>query len=407
MRIKLICFFLFIIFTFSINSATYRITLSEQIDNAENYTFIDPIIDSQYNLTGFIYSETEPEQIIIDFFSDDSLINISLDGTPVKTIHYYSENWDSLYIYVLLAVEEKAPQIALIKLSDEKILVEIISTNCYKGYGHLVNVITQDISFQYAKNGTVEGIWFEASIRYALPIDITGFEEEDIPTTILYSLDMQEEQIREKVFSLRAGNLRDENMNEFCSINNYAYRYNFKDFYGDFNQGELKLSAFLIEDEFNNPLKQNFSDQGFYERLFVDNFITRTPYDEIIYYGYTEDLSGIRNGNTNHIACYSFIDATLKEIWFNKIADIDFNYFFKDKHLIAGIKNDNEIILLDYLNGQILDSLELDRNLNNISFFESEAEPRILCLTGQTFDTIFVYQLDLFRKSNSPVSDII
>ena len=81
---------------------------------------------------------------------------------------------------------------------------------------------------------------------------------------------------------------------------------------------------------------------------------------------------------------------------------ISFEYVFNQKDLLIGTRGNNEVIMLDYLNGQISDSSNLERELSHITFFETGETSKTLNLAGREDNKIYVYQFDMVTSVNEP-----
>ena len=86
-RLLTILFLTLLSFT-TAGAAPYDVVYSAKSDGAEDYAFIDPMVNAMDQHAGFIYSDRAGRQLIIHEFSADTLITIGLSGAPEKTLHF-------------------------------------------------------------------------------------------------------------------------------------------------------------------------------------------------------------------------------------------------------------------------------------------------------------------------------
>lgn len=405
--VKLVTIFFLTLLSFSTLSAQpYELIYSQRHVGAENYGYFDPLIDNDNQLAGFIYSDQAQAALAIDFFDADTLAVIGLGGVPIKTAHYYSSERDTLYIYALLNYEGRSPGIALITVTAEDVSTTVISANCYSGEGRLSGVIDQDIIFAHDKEGAVSGLWFEAVLRYEQADPEGGGTMETVPTSLLYSLDLRSEELRNNVTAVRRGNLVGNEDWEYAVYKNYHYQYRLDDVDIQPLKGQVKWTAYGVQDESSMNLAKQTTDEGYTYAVFLGNFDARSANDELIYHGESWDLADDHADRAAHVACYSLGDDGVKELWYQPVSGVRFEHVYKDRSVIVGVADSNRIVFLDYNAGGLIDTVEFDRELSNVAFFETYAYPSTLNLVGRSDDTVFVYRFDVStRLTHSGSSD--
>ena len=393
---KLLTIFLFTLLSFtSLRAAPFDVIYSEKTGGAEGFTFIDPLVDEMAQHAGFVYSDRENRALIIHEFAADSLLSIRLSGTPQKTIHYYSSKRDTLYIYVVLSQREQMPKIALVSVYANGFSMDVIATDCYFGYGDLDAIEYQDIRFMRGDDGQPAGIWFDASLRYSETIPGFGKSTETFATTILYSLDLQDELVQDNQSSLHAGNLYGDETIEFFGFTNYNYGFDFRESGDESAIGELRLTTVIIEDSADFHMVEQTTPQGNTRSVLVGDFDPTMEYDEVIFAGKAEDFEGTYAEITPHIACYNFAGETITKLWSFEDSALSLDHVYRDKGVIVGRSAPDRVVFLDYQRGELIDSIDLGRELTATTFFETYSNPSTLNLAGRAGDTLFVYRFDI------------
>lgn len=393
-RLLTIFFFTLLSFT-SLGAAPYDVVFSQKIEGATGFSHIDPLVDAMGQHAGFVYCDRTNLSLVIDEFSRDTLVTIRLSGSPQKSIHYYSRKGDFLNIYVIIAQMAQTPKIVLVTLHDNDVSMKVVPTNCFSGFGSLERVVSQDIRLAKGPDSPAAGVWFEASLDYRDNVMALGTSTESYSTTILYSLDLEHELYRDNSSGVRPGNFYDDRATEFFGFTNYTYGYDFTASGGDSARGELKFTTTVVTDSLYMPFLETTSSKGLTRSVFSGNFDPSNEFDEIVYCGTSEDLDGVLPGITSHIACYSLEDQVITQLWYRKDSTTELAHIYRDRGVLVGTINGSIVTFLDYRNGTIVDSIGLDRRLDNIVFFETYANPSTLNLAGQAGDTIFVYRFQV------------
>lgn len=403
---KLLTVFLLTALSFATSwAAPFEITYSKQMGGAENFAFIDPLVDEVGQHVGFIYSDEANRKLIIEDFFADSLTTIGLSGAPVKTIHYYSSKHDTLYIYALLGQIGQMPKIAFVTIVGGQMAMTVQSANCNFGFGLLDKIERQDIRFERNDVGIPTGIWFEASLRYVEDMPGFGSSSETHSTTILYSLDLQRELLKEAFSSMKSGNFYGDKAREFFGYTNYDYGYDFRQSGDPAAVGELQLTTTIVRDSFDLRLSELTTPGGFSRGALVDNFEPADEFDEVIFFGKSEDLEGIMSDVTQHVSCYSFAGETVTWLWGIEDSLIELDHVYRDMRMVVGTKGNDRAVFIDYGDGQVVDSLNLGRELSAIDFFETYFSPSTLNLVGRSADTVFVYRFEISPRVYAATSN--
>lgn len=393
--VRLLTIFLLTLLSFTnLGAVPYDVVHSREIDGAEGFSNIDPLVDAMAQHAGFVYSDRANLRLVIDEFSRDTLVTIALSGAPEKSIHYYGTDDDSLYIYALITQMAQTPKIVLVTLFENDVSMKVVPTNCFTGFGYLESIVSQDIRLERDPGRLVTGVWFETSLSYADNIMGFGVSSETFSTTILYSTDLETELMRENSGGLRHGNLFGDENTEFFEFTNYAYGYDFTASDGDSARGELKLTTVVVRDSSGIRLLEQATPQGNTRSVFVGNFNPTDEFDEVIFCGKSENLDGILAEVTPHIACYSFADQAATQLWYLEDSVTNLVHMYADRSILIGVGDGEIVRFLDYRDGTVIDSMRLGQQLENIRFFETYTNPSTLNLVGRAGDTVFVYRFE-------------
>ncbi len=245
----------------------------------------------------------------------------------------------------------------------------------------------------------MQGLWFEAALRFDDSAPGMGASSEVTPTTILYSPDLKTEMIRSAVSKVRSADVMGDDTEEFFAFKNYAYSWDFLDAYGSPDIGHVQWTSLSFQDTLTADIGSQQTEKGISYGLFTGEFSDFTGKNEIIYHGLAEDLMSMHSRLAPHVACYGYDGDVLTELWYTEIEGARFDHVYTDKGVLAGQLRDDRIILLDYADGDIVDSTYLDRKLSAVSFFETYTNPAVLNMAGRSGDTIFVYRFDVSSKS--------
>ena len=394
--VRLLTLFVFTLLLFStLNAQPYETIFSERQDGAENYASFDPLLDESNQFAGFIYCDTARKQVIVDEFKVDSLVAIDLDGTPVKTVHFFSQERDVLYIYVLLNSDNQTPEIGLLTITDEGVSKTIVSADCFTAPGNLSGIVRQNILLYRENARTVSGVWFEVTLEYEDYDATLNGSSEVVSTSILYSQDLRDELLRNDVAGVRSGNLSGDETDEFVAFKNYSYHYNFDDLNFEPVEGEVRWTSYSVQKSDSRNIAWQTTDNGHTHGVFVGDFESSLDYDEFIYHGNAFDLTDDHTDRVEHLACYNFADETARELWYLEIEGVEFEHVYADKKVLVGRQGPDQLVFVDYRRGEMGDTIELDRELSNMAFFETYDDPSALNLVGRAHDTVFVYRFEI------------
>ncbi len=400
----LFCLLAILILSSTTQAGTYQVVYEQQLPGAENYVHVDPIVGEDGLLAGFIYCDSANQQVIIERFGVDTNVVIDYDRRPVKSINYVSG--DTVVVYVLnhlaylgswFDFDARIQRLILKVDSLSTAYVEPYIRNPFGGgsgmYGE-VYLRDCDISFD-RQDGGIVGVTFDITYWDDLWTTTLGPSDELRSQHALYDPELNWIAGRKDITMARYGNLCGDATRERASYLNYYLHYDYSDPYlhPDW-KGHADYLAIWVEDS-TAVLAHRHSNYGDGYALFVDKFSPLYDYDEMIFYGYAEDLLGLHSlygDKRSHVACYRFSDTGVTENWYTEISGISLDYVYEPQHYIAGFHGPDRMIAFNYWSGTLCDSVDLDRALLEPTFFETDAGASLLNLVGRMHDSIFVYQ---------------
>ncbi|MCP4685385.1 MAG: T9SS type A sorting domain-containing protein [bacterium] len=408
----LICLLAILILSSTSQAGTYQVVYQQQLPGAENYVHVDPIVSEDGLLAGFIYCDSANQQVVIERYGVDTNLVIDYDRRPVKSINYVAG--DSVVVYVLL---HSAPviadllgfQLGKLALNQGSLFDTVVTTPVPMTFGGIIasagwcSVLSRDISFSRTGDG-ITGLVYESSSNDHFYYGTMGWADEFREIHKLYDLNLVglRHSIRARVG--RYGNLQGTDEQEQAFFRRHWYSYDFSD-PGYPNAGSSDNFRVWVEDSTSILAGRDYSDGCNGYALFVDEFSPIYEYDEMIFYGYAEDLLGLHNlygDKKSHVACYRFSDTGVTENWYTEISGITLDYVYEPQHYIAGFHGPDRVIAFNYWSGTLCDSIDLDRTLSEPTFFELGDSPSLLSLTGRVGDTILIYQFQTPTDADEP-----
>ncbi len=383
----------------SVFSAPSQLFYEKVILDGENIVHVEPILDAQNELSGFVYTNASSKNLIIDKFESDTIISINLPSPPLKTILRYSEFKDTMYLYTMTAETDFPPKIILTTFFNHTYYQKTITTKTDMGVVSLSDathskMIGFDLKF-YPSSKNPEIVIYECTYKVDNYFNTIGFETNNVSTAIIYDLDLTGSYTRTSQSSIFPGKLFNTEGINYVYQERYYTSYDFTDQNNDGSQGAFGEDYVYIYDnlEYLNT-ELTTSSYNTYS-IHIDNFAPSSLTDELIIHANSVDLLG-NYGQANHIACYDFSNGSPSEIWYNdNVTGIDFSFIFKSKDLLIGTNNDKNILMLNYLNGVITDSAEIESSLKSTLFYETGNKQPLLNFVGISGDTVKSYRFDI------------
>ncbi|HDL00701.1 MAG TPA: hypothetical protein ENH23_00515, partial [candidate division Zixibacteria bacterium] len=389
----------------SVFSSPNELIYKKVISSGENIVYVEPILDINNELSGFVYTDSAENKLVIDKFESESSIIIDVPESPLFTIVRHSELRDTLYIYTLTMKLLGKPQITLTTYynktySQQTITAyasDIISYSMYVTYSY------EEFNLKfYPNNRNPQQVLINFSYRINDYIFSIGSTSYNVSTSLAYNLDLSELMVSSPQTNLYPSYLFSSESKNYVYLDKYYDSYDYSNPSDPDNYGLTSYQKLEIFDNFENLNSQLMTSYDSIYSIHVDNFAPSSPTDELIIHANSADLLEYYDID-NHIACYSFANGTPTELWYNNnITGIDFSFVYHNKDLLVGVRDLQEIVMLNYLNGQISDSSLLDSKLSHIQFFESGLEQPLLNLVGMSGDTVKTYRFDIATNITEP-----
>ncbi len=368
----------------------YQIVYQEQSPEVSNYVHIDPIIDESNELAGFIYSDAPNNQIVIDRFGADSVVNIPLIGSPVMTINMWRD--DTLVVYC----QQNNSRIVRIDWTGHVAFRDSVDIPCGttdeelawssrhgirfdKPDGDVCGIILEQISFSYLSGG--------------------GLELTSIGTTAAV-LDLDLQVVTPLTHLARIG-YGDLSPAPGCERVDFASRYQYQRI-----QGVATESAdldFSVRDSSGQSVFYS-ETESYGVSLFVGDFDPSTTYDEVIYYGTNGPLVE-PGGYEIYASCYTFAENPPRELWRSKRMgyltapwgpeNTNLDFVSESQIILAGLAYWGDYVLaLNCRTGELVDSIPMPSCLTAWSFFETGDDPTVLNLVARCGSMVDVFQFN-------------
>jgi hypothetical protein len=366
-------------------SGTYQITYQKQHSSAEKYSAIDVILDETHLLQGFLFcSETDSTVIWHDIAGDTSM-TLSIDGRPYQTVNTFDEGLGAHLVYLL----HSSPGgwfVSLRAISDQfAVLVsDSVELNLFRAYSY-GTPLHKVLSFLDAEGHVrFSGVWVFGA--YYGPND---YLETYRSTTVIFDpwLGMALREPKSFVASAKIGG-----SDSFVGLtNNYFLNVipDFDDPWGGYVWDETQSGCIDLFDRYSYLFFDSCNGDYWFRRAFTGDFFQQATGDEIIVQYWPAADSPDYGSSRYFTDCLSFGAEGISILWERPYEYLDLSHLFRDQHYIAGMRGKDKMIALNYRTGQLVDSVNLDRELETIRFFETASG---LNLVGRSYDTIFVYQ---------------
>lgn len=392
MRLAVTVILLFAAVT-GVRAGQYQITYAQQIVGAEHYTVIDPLVDAEHRLAGFVFADSAGDVLHISLFDRDTVVVVPFPDSITAVASYIPKHGDSVVVYALYGMTFYGPYIARLVLTGDTVTMYSDTTECYYDRdAHSIDFSKQRLVLERTDD-SVTGLLVEVLSRYNGYLFTHGPWAENYSSALLYRPDLSAIIAKEPVTSIRWGNLFGDSTRESFRTADYYYYYDYRDSWDDPNWRLDWGTVAQLTDADGNAVLRRKTDAGVSWAVFTGRFLPGSQYEQVIYYGDAVDLLGLHGNLHRHVVCYDFSGDEPREVWYLPWAGGALNHVYEPQHYIAGLRG-TYMVALDYWRGMITDSVNLDRTLRAPRFFETGDAPVVLNLVGRNHDTVFVYRFD-------------
>lgn len=393
---------LFLLFAVQAEGAQYFIRYAEQIDGAQSYAWIDPVIDGNGELSGFIFSDASSRKVVVQ--TESLQREIQLTTAPAMTAYKWVSE-DTLLVYVLFGTDwRRELGLATVTL-DTTLWHSIVPPIPYDPQasnatpGCRIRLIT-DGHTQY------QGLLLETYVQRDWWDATQGNSSWTDAFSVIFRADLDSVLLKTQVYGMAFGMITGSDTADFAAFNNVKSSWNYSDWDDPYNYGSSSGTAALVQNvSEGTPLAQWSAQSCGSSAIFVGDFRSNMPHDEVIYVG-CPTVAGVTDpGNGNVAACYSFASGSRTILWYNyedRWDELTFPYM--DGGAIAGTRGNNVAVFMNVRNGQITDSAIFDRDISTFHYFETGTSPKQLNLVGRSNDTVIVYQFDQVTDVDEPTS---
>ncbi|MBD3404032.1 T9SS type A sorting domain-containing protein, partial [candidate division GN15 bacterium] len=241
-------------------------------------------------------------------------------------------------------------------------------------------------------DSAVTGVLFQTVIREEIDESI-GWSEDFLPVALLLTEDLSERLLRHDVTRLAVADLNDDFHNEAFFVREHRSNWQFSAPVIN-SSGRERRCVYGVMEADGLTRHVGKSDDGGIRSVFAGDLIPWLPNDEIILSGDCADLAGLHFGRQAHVACYNFSGNHPEEIWYREMEGFRFDRPLPTLHQLAGVRDSSIVLLLDIWSGTTVDSLDIDRRLGHVQFFETTDPTPAANLIGLSHDTLFVYRIE-------------
>ncbi len=394
--------------TVTVLAGDYRIVVQEQIDGAEDYLHVDPILNSAGELEGFFSTSGQGHLFT---FADGSTTFPEMPAGRI-TANYMSENSDSLFLFFLVGnclhryTIVDGPTI----VRDRYIFLPrlgswsgVMSLNVF--YDLVIEPDPRHSRYR-VRVSTVDayhnGMIIESAEYHWSAIHLVAQDLARIYTTIPAQFHCTGD------FRVARG---------FASIDYRYLRETRKIYHPDWTEwiyNQRTWSTVDMRDGNGALLHHQEHDDRLYRAMYGGNFCHHLSGDELI----TEYWNGTNMENRwfsadFQLQCLGYFDDSLQEVWSLPVGDLILRWADQSTGTLAGTggrrspisyhgRYDSLVVFIDASSGQVTDTVNLSRSVMPYKFFQTDGD--MLNLLCRAHDTIFVYQFDTPLDVEEPVA---
>ncbi|MFH1688359.1 MAG: T9SS type A sorting domain-containing protein [bacterium] len=368
---------------------TYTIGYQQQIDGAEGYVHIDPVVGESGELQGFVFCNNGHEILLMSSPTAQPTV-LDVPRNSLATIHSGNLGVSLFSIFILSGAGSSLHLGAYYLDANDSTYVD-----CLRYLPMYPGAVLEHYALHFAERDNPEAGLLMSGMsswwRIHLSPPYCGQDTGVVSGSQHISLDLSRRLIVTANSAAKVANLFSDSSAVYVGIEeDMRYEDWWQSPWGPYT-GSADWSTFSV---FENQLEKVFSSStwaGDSYAIFADDFSTDYDFDEVIYYANVIDIMGLHGEMHSHVACYDFSTGEPIEIWYHPFSGVTLDYVYHPEHIIAGMRGNDKVIALDYTSGILIDSVQLDRSLENPQFFETENG---LSLAGRVHDTVFVYTFD-------------
>ncbi len=392
----------------AVPAGAIQLVNSSVISGLGGHVDINPIysVDGEYH--GTVAADAVNDKVDVYDADGSVLHSFSMPNNVRKAIARYSDNGDTLVVYVLQDttwVWNDNGNVDVFRISVIKDVGDSIST--LEVWPHCVtqNLVDEfwiwdaSISFDYDNQSRPKGVTFQETMTQSYHVMTMGTTTTRFSTLIAYNLDITMYSASVAAESYVSGHRFD---GDTCG---WASTFNWSQSVVDDPWNSYSSSGTYIRVNNCGVSLVGMSGPGSSSFVVAGDFIPSVPGDELIYAGSAKDIVGWNDTLIGHWACYSVTANVLtEEWWIPPPRNFAQRNYLDRANLLLGLFNNRAIGLFDCENGVMADSIPLERPMANISFMMSPAK-EFPYLFGRINDTVFVYDFGSVTDVNETGPD--
>lgn len=401
-----------------VSAGDYQIVYQQQVDGAEHYVNIDPILGPGQQLEGFFFSNEDSHRVEFIYFDSLSSFAVSTRRGPYRTINYISADNDTLYLYVLC--KDTLWRLSLptdLSIHDSAVYEVrslVTSWPAFRGYP-----LNMELAFFKAASQLEPGIRVSTTRLNGNFMNFPDdYWEEESSATLVVDADLQVECMRKTALFLAPIFLDGAIEEHWISLANGYWFHHYKVYHPDWTEyvdEQRRWGCVDLFDSSDTVLFHQCRDGALYRSLFVCDAAPAIAGEEIIMQRrWTNSFLYSWWGSAHTTTCYAWSGDSLATLWEWPTQDLILLHLLRSGDIVVGTAgrhhhenaNDSLVVFLNCRTGLAIDTVWLGRNLSAVKFFETGADELVLNLAGRTHDTIFVYQFqtptDVPEQGNAP-----
>ncbi|KAA3635760.1 MAG: T9SS C-terminal target domain-containing protein [Calditrichaeota bacterium] len=370
----------------------YENTFRKVVPGSQNFSDIDPLFDSQKDLRGFLYTDSVHNRLILHDIVTDSMFYFTLTFSPRKTVMIQDYFYDTLDFYTVGLSGSTSQYLSHIKMFEKNIVWDMTKDNLPFHYvvdSFIIEIANTFLNIRHINNNLI----IESKTKVRSLFTGVGTVETVYPTSLWIDKEWLTPIAQVQADRMEIINLYGSEEDEILTLAHTDYEWDSST--PDSQIIETVFSSVLNITDIDGLNLYEYATNAFdIIDIFAGNFQPSTTESEFLYYGRRCPDSSCTL-YIPHLVCYSYENNGLVKHWqSNSLGYIDMHYIYSEKDQFAITRNNETVLLLNYLNGEVLDSVDL-APFDHISFYESLGTPKILNIIAKSYDSIRTYSLDI------------
>lgn len=365
-------------------------------------THVSALIGAEGEMDGFVFCDSASRQVTIERWSGARTV-LSYARTPIASANYVESSTGRVALYVLLTSNRGANQEVLLYIIGEG--GAKLTASAPLEYRSLASATLRHSTLSLVNPGGAHfGVKVESIFDEVIDETI-GWSEQQLSYSLVLSGDLRAQLFRRNSSRIAVGDLVDDARLEAAFVDEFhsAWQYNMP---AVNRSGTEDRRTYGVVTHDDRVLVSRTGENNRVEAVLIADFIPWMPHDEVLIAGDMADLAGNYSGARPHVACYDLSSGAASEVWYREMPVCRFTLVSPDRHFVAGMIEDQSLIVLDSWTGELVDSIRLEQPLERWSLFETYDLHQHLNAVGMRSDTFVVYQFELSVETRSSMSAV-